>query len=206
MAGVTLDGREDFYLNANTSEIWDKYASGLKKFIWKRVRNEHDAEDIFQDVFCKIHDNLYKLQNVHKLQAWIYQIARNAVNDYYRYRKVMTGVSEMHGMPKGSYAEDSINDESNEPYSVPYICLKPMINDLPEKYREAVTLAYFKGLKQNEMADKLGLSLPAAKSRIQRGREKLKKMLVDCCQFEFDKYGNVLDYRFKSDNCRYCSE
>ncbi|ADG81347.1 RNA polymerase, sigma-24 subunit, ECF subfamily [Thermincola potens JR] len=196
----------DFQLTSMTSEIWDKYASGLKKFIRKRVRNEHDAEDILQDVFCKIHDNFYKLQNVHKLQAWIYQIARNAVNDYFRYRKVMTGMSDIPPQTaEGGYA-GSINDESNGPCSVPYICLKPMIDHLPDKYREAVILFYFEGLKNREIADKLGLSLPAAKSRLQRGREKLRELLLDCCQFELDKYGNVLDYRFKSGDRHYCSE
>jgi RNA polymerase sigma-70 factor, ECF subfamily len=76
-------------------------------------------------------------------------------------------------------------------------CLRPMLNYLPEKYREAVRFADLEGMTQIELANRLGLSLSGAKSRVQRGREQLKALLMECCQFEFDCRGKVIDYECK---------
>jgi RNA polymerase sigma-70 factor (ECF subfamily) len=53
------------------------------------------------------------------------------------------------------------------------------------------------GLSQRELADKLGISYSGAKSRVQRGREKLKNMVLQCCEVATDKYGNVLGYHLR---------
>ena len=70
-----------------------------------------------------------------------------------------------------------------------------MIDDLPEKYRQALRLTLYEGLTQQEVAQRLGLTLSGAKSRVQRGREKLKEAFLNCCHFAFDRYGAVLDYQ-----------
>ena len=83
-----------------------------------------------------------------------------------------------------------------------------MIRQLPEKYRQAVQWSDLDGLPQQEVADRLGLSLSGAKSRIQRGRALLKDVLDQCCSFEFDRRGNVTDCDPKPDRavCRDCDE
>jgi RNA polymerase sigma-70 factor (ECF subfamily) len=69
-----------------------------------------------------------------------------------------------------------------------------------------VRLAEIEGLPQQEVADRLGLSLSGAKSRIQRGRAMFKKELEQCCRFEFDRRGNLMDVDPKPDRtvCRDC--
>jgi len=86
--------------------------------------------------------------------------------------------------------------------------LDEMIRSLPAGYRDAVQLAEIEGLSQQEVADRLGLSLSGAKSRIQRGREMLKDALDRCCHFEFDSRGNMMDYEPRPDRtvCRDCGE
>lgn len=85
--------------------------------------------------------------------------------------------------------------------------LPHMIAQLPETYREAVELYELKGDAQKKIADKLGISLSGAKSRVQRGREKLKSLLFDCCTFEQDRRGNLLGYsRNSNDGCDDCDE
>ena len=83
-----------------------------------------------------------------------------------------------------------------------------MIRSLPDGYWEAVQLAEVEGLPQQAVADRLGLSLSGAKSRIQRGRAMLKDALDQCCHFEFDSRGNMMDYDPKPDRkvCRDCGE
>jgi RNA polymerase sigma-70 factor (ECF subfamily) len=80
--------------------------------------------------------------------------------------------------------------------------LPAAIESLPETYREPVRLYELEGVSQREIASRLGLSLSAAKSRIQRGRTKLIDLIHDCCTFELDARGNVLDYQ--ANDCRHC--
>ena len=79
---------------------------------------------------------------------------------------------------------------------------------MPEGYREAVQLAELEGLSQQEVAERLGLSLSGAKSRIRRGRGMLKEALEACCHFEFDRRGNMTDYEPKPDRnvCPDCGD
>ena len=183
-----------------TDQIWQKFSDRLRLFILRRVRSEHDTEDILQDVFWKIHNNLHTLKHGDKLEAWIYQIARNKIIDYYRHEaKSPSDISEM---PEPGTEPAAAEDRLEEVVA----CLKPMIDDLPEKYRQAVVLTEYENLTQKEMSQKLGLSLSGAKSRVQRAREKLKGTLLACCHFEFDRRGNILDYQPKEQNCRYCPE
>jgi RNA polymerase sigma-70 factor, ECF subfamily len=80
--------------------------------------------------------------------------------------------------------------------------VKAMVDSLPDTYREALILTEYEGLTQRELAERLGLSLSGAKSRVQRAREKLKAMLLDCCHFEFDRLGKIIDYQ---PNCTCCT-
>ena len=76
-----------------------------------------------------------------------------------------------------------------------------MIGQLPEKYQQALRLAEIEGLPPWAIADRLGLSLSGAKSRIQRGRALLKRELEACCRFEFDRRGNLMDVIPKPGRC-----
>lgn len=80
------------------------------------------------------------------------------------------------------------------------------INNLPEKYREAILLSEFEKLSQKEMSKKLGISISGVKSRVQRGRKILKEMLLGCCHLEFDSLGHVIDYEHKEKQCRFCKK
>lgn len=206
--GVTLEKRRLHRLaypskggdELNTIKIdqWHYAAKNLRSFIRKRVEDSYDAEDVLQDVLFKVHRNLSQLENMANLAPWIYQIARNSIIDYYRSRKVTLPVSEL--------PEFLTNEESSENVNSEIItCLKPMLDQLPEKYRQALILAYIEGFTQKEVAERLGLSISGAKSRVQRGRQKLKEMLLDCCSLEFDRVGNIIEYEHKHQNCTFCS-
>lgn len=183
-----------------TTELWKDFSDRLMGFILKRVRNRHDAEDILQDVFIKIHNGINKLEEKDKMQSWVYQIARNTIIDYYRRQTDVTVTSEIYE----DIVDESITSQINNEEIAS--CLIPMIDQMPERYKQAVTLTEINGFSQKEMADKLGLSLSGAKSRVQRGRDKLKEMLLECCHFEFDRLGNILDYQHKTEACSHCSK
>lgn len=189
-------------MDIGTSIIWGRFNNGLKGYIRKRVRDEDAVEDLLQEVFCKIHDNLHKLRDADKLGAWVFQITRNVVVDYYRLQKSMATHEEV---PKNRIYVPPENVSRTE--EVANLCVKPMIDNLPEKYKQAIILTEYEGLTQKKMAEKLRLSVSGAKSRVQRARESLRRMLFSCCHFEFDRYRHILDYYPRRQlYCPHCCE
>lgn len=181
----------------NTSEqVWQEYHSRLRAFIRRRVPDDAVSEDILQNVFLKMHTGLASLKDTTKLQSWLYQIARNAVIDYFRLQKPTVELPDQLLQSEIDH-DKKVTQELSD-------CLQPMIQRLPETYREAVILSEIKGLTQKEVAQRQGTSLSGAKSRVQRGRALLKEMLADCCRLEFDHKGRLCDYERKDKSCDAC--
>jgi len=168
-----------------TETAWEEFNTGLKNFIFKHVQNEQSTEDILQDVFIKIHTHIGNLRESDKLQSWIFQIARNAIADFYRTNKFIPILQEIPYIPEDPF-DDVVSD------LLPYV--KKLVENLPYEYREALLLTEYEGLNQRELAERLGISISGAKSRVQRAREKIRIMLLDCCHFQFDRRGRIIDY------------
>jgi RNA polymerase sigma-70 factor (ECF subfamily) len=174
----------------NTSEIvWREYHSRLRGFIKSRITDDAAVDDTLQNVFLKMYSSLASLKNETKMQSWLYQIARNAIIDYYRSQRPTVDIPEGLPQPEADPGE-KVTQELSE-------CLPRMIQLLPEKYRETVVLSELKGLSQKEVADVQGTSLSGTKSRVQRGRVLLKNMLAECCRLEFDHGGRLCGYERK---------
>ena len=178
--------------------VWHETNVPLRNFIKQRVPNEYDAEDILQDIYCKIQNNIFSLHDQNKIQPWVYRITRNAIVDYYRRRN---RTLELTPLP-----DDLVNEPWSDVNANAEIasCLKNMISYLPEKYKQAIFLTEFQNLTQKELGERTGISLTGAKSRVQRARGKLKEMLLGCCDLEFDRTGSIIDYRHKSSICKFC--
>ena len=190
--------KEWFLVSVCSGSIWGDLSKSIKSYIKKRVRNDQDVDDILQDVFCKIHNNINNLKDDDKIYAWVYRITRNAIADFYRVQNHELDIAELF--------EDIISETEDNPTANDDIaqCLKVMINHLPEKYKQAIILTEFQNLTQKELGERMGLSVSGAKSRVQRARAKLKEMLLGCCYLEFDRLGNIIDYKHKSENCKFC--
>lgn len=174
---------------------YNKLRGELKSFINSRVNNKELSEDILHDVFLKAHANINSLKDVSKLNGWLYQIARNAITDYYRTKKE---VNNIEGHDFEDKHEETPAIKKLEP------TLRSFLKSLPPIYREAIVLTDFKGMTQKSLAEKLNLSVSAAKSRVQRARAMLKELFMQCCHYEFDKFGSIIDYS-PSVNCKNCS-
>lgn len=173
---------------------WNDVASKLRGYIRSRVRDHTAAEDILQEIFLKAHKRAPDRCTVANLEGWLFFIAKNAVADYYRRSKTTSELSE--DMPADS------NDEPLAQADVLQESFRKMIMTLPDPYREALLLTEFEGLTQKQFAERLGISLSGAKSRVQRGREMLKRSLLDCCKFEFDRRGNIIECEPRDSSCR----
>jgi RNA polymerase sigma-70 factor (ECF subfamily) len=187
---------------ATTDAIWTHLSSDLRRFIRRKVSDDHVAEDLLQETFVRVQRKIDTLQEAERVAAWVYQIARNVIHDHHR-----KATNSALTLADNDPAEDC-DDHLSQVRCRGAGWLDEMIRALPDGYREAVQLAEIEGLSQQAVGDRLGLSLSGAKSRIQRGRVMLKGILEQCCHFEFDGRGNMMDYDPKHDRkvCKDCGE
>jgi RNA polymerase sigma-70 factor (ECF subfamily) len=185
---------------ATTETVWSRLSSDLRRFIRRRVRDDQTADDLLQEVFLRIHRRIDSLADESRLASWVYRIARNAITDHYR--AANRDAESLAADPVAEAADREAIPECAD------VWLDELIRQLPDGYAVAIRLAEIEGLTQQEVADRLGLSLSGAKSRIQRGRELLRQELDRCCRFEFDRRGNLIDVDPRPERrvCRDCGE
>jgi RNA polymerase sigma-70 factor (ECF subfamily) len=180
------DNKTGENMTNEVTAIWTDFHKELKAFILNKTRNSADTDDILQEVFIKIIRNIDKINQAENLRHYLYGIVRNAINDYFRNRKHVID---------NSVIEEKITEEENQSLNttIAECCIKPFINKLPDNYRDALLITEFQDISQKELAQKLNISYSGAKSRVQRGKEKLKDLLLECCNCKTDSYGNILD-------------
>jgi len=161
--------------------VWNRHEAELRAWLRCRLSNPHDAEDLLQDLFLKALRQDKKFCQIENARAWLFEVARNALADRLRLKK------EQVELP-----EDLVH-EIDEPIPVDTLaqCLPRALAELAEEDREAITLCDLEGVNQEEFARLKGLTLPGAKSRVQRARKRLREHLTDACQVRFDAAGKV---------------
>ena len=181
-------------MTADVTNIWTHFHKELKVFIMNKTRNSTDTEDILQEVFIKIIRNINKINQAENLRQYLYAIVRNAINDYFRNKKKLVYNTSI---------EERISEEETQSLNttIAECCIKPFINKLPNHYREALLMTEFQNISQKDLAERLNISYSGAKSRVQRGKEKLKALILNCCSYQSDKYGNIVDTKSKNCGC-----
>ncbi len=181
------------HLEHTSESIWQAYAPELRRFLRRRGFDEATIDDLLQEVFLKIHVGLPTLNDGRKVRSWVYRITHNVALDHVRAIRPSAVLPE--GLP---LPEPDVVRQTRASLSV---CLLRQLERLPAPYREAIILADLQNTPQIEVARKHGISLSGAKSRIQRGRERLRKLLNDCCELTFDHRGQLSDYTCQTDSC-----
>ncbi|KEQ30167.1 RNA polymerase sigma-70 factor [Pedobacter antarcticus 4BY] len=170
-----------------TQFLWNTFSKELYFFILKRVNNTSSADDILQNTFFKVHKNISTIRQDDKVKAWLFQIARNEIVNFYNQENV--------------FKEELSNSEETENTQYQNICcFNKFINNLPVPYREVIEIVYIKGLKQSKAATLLGITLPNVKARIKRAKDILKNDFYECCKYEFDITGKLTG----EPNCATC--
>ncbi|HRA60817.1 MAG TPA: sigma-70 family RNA polymerase sigma factor [Bacteroidia bacterium] len=181
-------------MTSEITQIWFDFHAELKGYITKIIKNQTDADDILQEVFIKIIRNHDKVKTAKNMRQYIYGMVRNAVGDYFRNKKHLNTDTEFPDVL-------TLEDEQFLNATIADCCVKPFINQLPGKYKEALLLTEFQNLSQKDLSERLSISYSGAKSRVQRGKEKLKELLLNCCAYQSDVYGNLMEAEEKNCNC-----
>lgn len=156
----------------------------LYLYIRNRISNKEDAEDLTQEVFFKLSRS--NTENIKDLKSWIYTIAKNTITDFYRKKKVHTEAFE----------DKAIFDDSSNEVAVRELskCVRHFINELPDKYRVTLVLSDLEDIPQKEIAARLNINYTTLRSRVQRGRKKLRELFSDCCTIEQGGKGSILGF------------
>ena len=176
--------------------------AAIRAFVLSRVKEPATADDITQEALLRLTQRLHTLRDSERLEAWVFQIARNAVTDHFRATKESEPFDEenhMSALESEKHRPLALEDERLRQAVAAYV--RSVVENLPDPYRSALQLTEFEGISQIDLAGKIGLSVSAAKSRVQRARTMLRAEMERCCRWETDAYGAVLDVRPKSADC-----
>lgn len=159
----------------------------LAKQIASKIKEPGTREDILQEVFIKFATKLETIEHKENLCGYLHRITQNTIIDHYRKENRYSLVDDDH-----YFDQIASTPQIESHYKFANCCLSLFIDKLPSKYKEALILVELKGKSQKEAATALGISYSGLKSRVQRGREKLKEAILTCCHYKFDKYGNII--------------
>jgi RNA polymerase sigma factor (sigma-70 family) len=176
---------------------WRELEARLRPYVERRVPSPADADDVMQDVFLRMQRGLAGLRDDERFGPWVYQLTRHAIVDHHRARARYYAVDDIDALVDGRAGDapesgaDGDGDSDGAEQAVARH-LAVFIALLPSPYREALTLVELEGLTQRQAAEMLGISLPGMKSRVQRGRLRLRQALEDCCEIALDARGHVM--------------
>lgn len=170
-------------MNFNT--VYKNYYIKVKRHV-AGLLNHLDVEDVVQEIFIKIERGLPNFKKDSKISTWIHSITVNHCIDIIRKRKAQQ--LRMNLNPENEHLDipscscnnietNLINSEMNE-------CIREYIKKLPDTFKEVVWLSDIDGYSNNEIVEKLHISLDLVKIRLHRGRLKLKNILTkQCCLY-----------------------
>ena len=192
------DSEHDF------GRLYMEYQPRIRRYL-ARIVGEHDAEDLTQTVFLKVSQALKEFRGESTLATWIYRIATNTAADWMRTpsfrRAIQCGpldvpsnrdqvehVAKEHGgLPLADQV--LVRREMNQ-------CIRQVVDGLPATYRDAITLSDIDGLKNAEIAERLGVSVDTVKIRLHRARGMLRKAMETRCDlYRDERFGLACDVK-----------
>ncbi len=178
-------------------EIHDQYYERVRKYILASVKDESAADDLVQEAFLKIRENLGSVRDPGKVSSWVFRIAHNLCQDHFR-------------TLKKSFFQEEIHDELVNLQETPVQkkmeqgemsqCVQEQLNLLPESLRSVLIFSDVMEFSQQEIAEILGLTVENVKVRLHRARKKFKAILEEKCTFEVDERDVLVCERVEKKN------
>jgi len=162
-------------------EIVRRFSNKVYNLAFHLTRDASAAEEIMQEVFLTVLSKIHTLTNEAYFATWLYRVTTNASYGFLRKEK--------------KFSEQTLIDDTNSEHSAVYDwstlpddvllseesseVLRKAIDTLPETMRTVVIMKDVEGMKNEDIAQAMSLSVPAVKSRLHRGRLVLRETLSD---------------------------
>ena len=164
------------------AELVELYQEKLYHMAYRMLNNKSEAEDIVQETFLRVYNNLHRYDENQKFSTWIYRIATNLCIDLLRKRKQVYSLdaesSDYEGLDGYSMIpSDNRTPESELLISETQSIIHKAIDQLPPKYKSVMVLRYIQELSLQEVGDILDMPVTTVKTRVHRGREYLRRKL-----------------------------
>lgn len=183
VAALAKEGREPAF-----RELVRRYERPVFSLIFRMVRDRETAEDLAQDTFIKVLNNIDRYRPEFKLSSWLFKIANNVTIDHLRRRQLAT--VSLDGSPHAATAAEaqatSLDVESRGQSALEAIesrelgsAIEDAIGKLRPEYRSCILLRHVEGRSYEEIAATLDLPLGTVKTYIHRARHELREALED---------------------------
>jgi RNA polymerase sigma-70 factor (ECF subfamily) len=184
-------------------EQWGRLRSDVSRLVARRLPTRADVEDVVQEVLLRVWKHGARLRDGERFGAWLSRVAYTAAADHLRARQrfPVTRYDVEDEVDARQTPDDPSSPGEDGPEAKALIAavLRPFIAACPSPYRETLVLSELDGLSHAAIAEKLGLSVSAVKSRVQRGREQLRQMLERCCEIALDARGAPMSCQLRPD-------
>lgn len=163
-------------------DLYDLSKSKVMGLCRRYTKSKEAAEDVFQETFIRVFQNIYQLHNVEHLEQWISKTAVNTAVNYYHKNKRHQHAEERNGyhQPNDDY-ELILTHFSDEQ-------LISLINNLPDGYRMVFNLHEVEGFSHAEIAELLHISEVTSRSQLNRAKQTLKSKLKAFGVLKYEKY------------------
>ncbi len=154
-------------------DLYRHFLPGVYAYVAYRVGRVQDAEDLTAETFLRVIEHLQSFQwrGAQSFSAWVFRIAHNVVGDFHRTREQVHAPLDEDGLPlihtHALLPEDAVLRKEQ------FAQLYRLIGTLSQRRQEVITLKFFTGLRNNEIADVLGLDERTVASHLCRGLEDL---------------------------------
>lgn len=155
--------RED--INQQAERLLNSYGNSILRYAYTYLHNREDAEEILQETLIRFLQTKPVFANDQHEKAWLLRVAANLSKNKLRAEKIRQ--------------TDELNEELAAEQRQDLAFVWEAVSELPERYRQAMHLFYHEGYASREIAHILGRNEATVRSDLQRGREKLRKMLKE---------------------------
>jgi RNA polymerase sigma-70 factor (ECF subfamily) len=156
---------------SGAAELFERYAPALLRFTDRLLQDRSTAEEVTQEVFVKVISRAHQYDGRAEVSSWLFAIAANACRDRRRRDRRAT-IVPLEGLPEPVHKADGIETVLSDRERRDAV--RRALSSLSEEQREALVLARYHGLPYAEIAEVLGISVGAVKTRIFRAVEALK--------------------------------
>jgi RNA polymerase sigma-70 factor, ECF subfamily len=164
-----------------TTIAWSEFVGPLHRFVAARVRVASDVDDLVQLILERALLKSGSVLEIDHVAGWLFAVARNAIADHHR--------SHARALLAAADALDALEDPletTDEERSAVIACMEPLLQALPSDTAQLLRWADMESRPMQSIAHALGISLTAAKSRVQRARQDFVRTTRECCVMTID--------------------